>query len=179
MKKPKLIMLNGFAGSGKTTLKNRYLRDHGFTLGFEGDVFITMLAGWKDNWTKATELKNVHTKKIVATHLQAGYDVVLPFLLEDHRQAEEYSDIAQSVEATFYEIYLELDKEDAVRRLYTRGCWGEEGSEPLIEDDRPEVEALFERMEEATRLRPDTVRIKPVESKIEETYQAMLRAIGE
>lgn len=174
MNKPKLIFLNGFAASGKSTLTQIYLDEHKFSLGLEGDVLITMLGGWKDDWYGAAELKLLMTESLVKTHLSAGYDVVLPFLLTKVEQVEKYEKIALETKADFYEFYLELNREEAIKRLYKRGVWGEAGSPPLTEADLPEIVSLYDKMVDATKYRPDTIVIKPNFGAEEQTYREML-----
>jgi predicted kinase len=177
MKKPKLIFLNGFAASGKSTLTAKYLSEHKFALGFEGDVLIGMFGQWRADWEGAAELKLLHTKNIVRTHLEAGFDVVLPFLLTAKEQVQEYEKMAMELDVDFYEIFLDLEKEEAVTRLLKRGVWGEEGSPQLTKKDLPEIEDLYQRMETATATRKNTTFIKPNWNQIEQTYQDLLQVI--
>lgn len=178
MSKPKLIFLNGFAASGKSTLTEKYLNDHKFALGLEGDVLIAMLGGWKEDWDGAHQIRLKMSEILVKGHLSLGYDVVLPFLLHDAAQAEQYEKIAQEVGADFNEVYLELEKDEAVERLLKRGTWGEEGLPPLTEDDRPEIEKMYDSMYSATKQRPNMISVKPHFGAIEETYQELLAKLA-
>jgi thymidylate kinase len=178
MKKPKLIFLNGFAASGKTTLTSLYLKEHKFALGAEVDVLIAMLGQWKENMADARLQAYKLMDEMVKNHLRSGYDVVLPVLLTDAAQALRYEDIAQDTEADFYELYLEMDKEEALRRLFERGVWGEEGLPPLSDESIPEAKKLYEDMEAATKERPNIISIEPKLGAIDETYQELLSKIA-
>ena len=174
VKRPKLIFLNGFAGSGKSTLAKKYIDEHKFALGFEGDNFIVMFGQWRSDWYGAAELKLIHSKNIVRKHLELGYDVVLPFLLQKSQHAEEYRQMAEETGADFFEFYLDLPREEAIGRLLVRGSWGEPGSPPFTDDDRPEIEDLFDQMDKATNERKDCIRIVPQSNEIEQTYQKLI-----
>jgi DNA transposition AAA+ family ATPase len=56
MKKPKLILLYGFASSGKTTLSKKYISEHPLALSIEGDQIINMMGQWRANENEAREL---------------------------------------------------------------------------------------------------------------------------
>lgn len=175
---PKLILLNGFAGCGKSTLAKKYIDEHPLALSLEGDEIITMLGQWKEFPDRAAECKLTLTEVMVKTHLNSGYDVVLPFLLTDAKHAETYENLASDVGATFFEVMLEIGKEEAVARLLKRGKWGEEGLPPLTELDRPEIEEFYDRMANATSKRPHMINIYPKENEIEETYKAFLGVVN-
>lgn len=174
MKKPKLIFLNGFAASGKSTLAKKYLDDHKFALGIEGDVLLTMLGGWRNDVEGARKIAINMNTNLIKEHLALGYDVVLPFLLTNVKDAEFYEQLATQVNASFCEIYLELDHDEAIERLFRRGVWGEEGLPPLTEADLPEAEQLYTDMVTSISLRPNTISIRPQLGAIEETYQELL-----
>ena len=133
-----------------------------------------MLGQWRTDSQKSAELKLVHTKNIVKTHLELGYDVVLPFLLQNTEHAEEYLTLASGVGADFYEFYLDIPKDEAVARLLKRGSWGESGLPALTDKDIPRIESLFESMSDAVLNRKNTICIRPQEGKIEETYQELV-----
>ncbi len=175
----KLIFLNGFAGCGKSTIARLYRDDHPLTLSLEGDEIITMLGHWQSNWDEAVQAKLALSEVMVRTHLARGYSVMLPFLLTDPKHAESYEHIAQEYGAAFYEIYLEVEREDAIARLLKRGSWGEAGSPPFTDKDLLEIEDLFDRMINATKARNSAQVLHPNYGKIEETYAALLKLVGE
>lgn len=53
MTQPKFILLNGFAGAGKTTIAKRYLADHPLAFLIEGDELIVNLGHWLELEEKA------------------------------------------------------------------------------------------------------------------------------
>lgn len=178
MKKPKLILLNGFAGSGKSTLAKKYTDEHPLSLSIEGDKLVVMLGQWANNWEEASRYRVTLSKLIARSHLQTSHDVVVPFLLTDPKDAQDFEDIAKEEGADFFEIMLSLEKDEAIKRLLERGKWGEEGSSTFTEKDHPEIEKLFDSMQEATSKRPNMVKIYPAFGEVEETYKEFIKNIA-
>jgi predicted kinase len=175
---PLLILLNGFAGCGKTTLASRYRDDHPLTLALEVDQIITMLGQWSTHWDEAAACKLALSEQMVETHLGRGYDVILPFLLTKVAQAEAYEQIATRTGARYIEVYLAVERAEAIRRLLVRGSWGEAGSPPFTEKDHPEIEDLYDRMVAATAARKNFYTIHPVWGDIDTAYQALLAIVA-
>ena len=178
MKNPKLILLYGFASSGKTTLAKRYIDEHPLSIAIEGDAIIGMMGQWRSNEEKARKMVFEHTKSIVRNQLTAGYDVLLPYLLTDNIQIEAFEEVANEYDASFLEIYIKIEKEDVISRLLERGTWGEEGSPQLTEADLPEITDLYETMEKAMNERRDVKTIISEVGDIEGTYQKFLSVIN-
>ena len=170
-------MLNGAAAVGKTTIANRYAKEHPLTLNFAGDIFIEMVSEWRRNEEKARSYVFDMTTSIIDMYAQTGNDVVIQYLLTDARHAEVFSKIAAKYKIDFIEILLEIDKKTAVRRLLKRGVWGEVNSPKLTEADTPAIENLFDLMLTETKKRPNTVRIPVIEGDVEGVYSNFINAI--
>lgn len=173
----KLIILYGFASSGKTTLAKKYIDVHPLTIAIEGDQIIGMIGQWRKNEDEARRIVFEHSKSIVENHLKAGHDVILPYLLSDSSQIESFEDIANKCNASFIEVYIDIEKDDAVNRLLERGCWGEEGSRKLTEDDKEMLMNRYEHMKNAMQKRPNAKPIISDLGEIDETYNKFLEAI--
>lgn len=173
---PQLILLNGAAGAGKTTIAQKYLDAHPLALSVN-DI-IVMMGQWLKYEPTARELVFELTKSMASTHLSAGHDVILPYLLIDASHADAFEEIARRYDARFFEIVLLSDKEEAVERLLQRGTWGEVGTSPITESDRPVIEDLYDKMVAALDKRPNMVKIHPVQGEIEATYRQFHEAIS-
>lgn len=176
--RPKLIMLGGFAGCGKTTLANKYVSETALALSIEGDEIITKLGKWRENVKEAIASKLSLTSAMAETHLQDGHDVILPFLLGDTESAIHYEDIARAAGADFIEITLSVEKPDALQRLLKRGTWGEAGLPPLTQADIPKIERLYDSMVEAIKSRPNMIHVESKENDIESTYRDFIASIA-
>ncbi len=178
MKKPKLILLYGFASSGKTTLSKKYISEHPLALSIEGDQIINMLGQWRASENKAREIVFEYTKVITELHLIKGHDVLLPYLLTNAEHAECFREAAERVGVDFFEIYIHLDREEAISRLLKRGVWGEEGSPKLSADDLPEIEELYDQMEKSMSSRTGVKLLPSTLGDIEGTYVELLRLVS-
>jgi predicted kinase len=80
---PRLIVLNGPPGIGKSTVARRYVEDHPMTLALEQDVVRGLLGGWRPRETESGSLARELCLAMARTHLGAGYDVVVPQFVAD------------------------------------------------------------------------------------------------
>jgi predicted kinase len=176
--KPKCILLGGFAGCGKTTIARKYAAEHPLALSIEGDDIIVSLGQWRENIEEAVECKLALTTALAETHLQRGHDVIIPFLLTDEHSANYFEALAQKCRADFYEVTLNVEKDEALRRLFKRGTWGEEGLPPLTAADKPKAGHLYAKMQAVTMLRPQMQYISAKEGDIEGTYKELLSIVS-
>lgn len=95
MNTAKLIILYGFAGSGKTTIARKYVDNHPLSMMIEGDDIINMMGKWREHEDEARGLVYQHTCSIVKNQLQAGHVVILPYLLTDATHIESFKKITE------------------------------------------------------------------------------------
>lgn len=176
--RPKLIVLNRFAGSGKTTLSQRYINDHPLALAIEGDEIIVHIGAWQKHEDEARRLIFEHTKAMTRAHLSAGYSVVLPYLLTNKMHADAFRDIANGNESMYLEVFIFDEKQAAVDRLMQRGRWGEKGLDPLTEADLPVIEDLYDRMLAASEHRHMSI-IRPTRGDVDDAYRQLLSIVEE
>lgn len=175
---PKLILINGFAGSGKTTLAEKYVEKFPLSLNIEGDKIIAMIGGWKEHYDEARTTIFPLTIALTRTYLELGHDVVIPYLLKNANEAEAFEHLAEGMGVKYYEIYLHAEKDEAIKRLMQRGTWGEEGLPPLGDDDLPDISQLFDEMESATNLRPHQIKLEVIHGEIEKTFEKFLEILN-
>lgn len=174
---PKLILLGGCVAVGKSTIAERYLADHALTLAVNRDAIMSMIGEWLTHEDEARPYVFKLVKAMIATHLTAGRDVLLPYLLLDPKEAEEFEAIARENEAEFIELFLEVSgEEEAVQVALDRGVWGE-GADLITNDSIPVVRDLYKRMEQALETRPKTVRIPAPRGEVEKTYESFLAEV--
>lgn len=159
MNSQKLILINGFAGAGKSTIAKLYIDEHPLALRIEGDEPLANIGQWSRNEPKALELMFELVKSMASTHLRSGHDVVLPYFVRDAQHAEAFEQLAVEADADFYEFVLHNDHEDAVARLLKRGTWGEAGQPSISKDELPEINRLVTLMEKELKKRPDVIAI--------------------
>jgi predicted kinase len=172
---PKLILLNGFAGSGKSTIARQYITDHPLALAVEGDELIVNMGQWLANEDEARALTYELIQTMVHTHLSAGHDVVLPYLVVDHTHVAAFQAIAKKCSADFYSFLLHNEKKTAIAKLLERGSWGEAGTDPLSEKDMPVIHQIYDQMEAQLEHQKDSIVIPQQGSSIDQTYETLLK----
>jgi len=176
--KQKLILLTGSAGIGKSTIAQMYIDEHPLSMAVEGDQIIGMMGCWRQHEPEARKLKLEHIKALMRTHLEAGHDVLLPYLVTDASHVNEFESIAKECEAEFHEIALLVEKGEAADRLLERGRWGEAGSKQLTEEDRPNIENLYDMMVTEIEKRPNMIKIPVEKGNVGKTYTKFIQAIS-
>jgi predicted kinase len=177
---PKLIHLNGSAGIGKDTIAKKYIDTHPFALCIKTDDIITTLGNWSadQNYDPARHLAFNIALSMASTHLEAGFDVIIPHLLTDIEEAQALEKIAGRIGVPFIEILLVTDKSDALNRVFERGTRGEPGAPPLTSNDRAEFEELYDNVLLASKDRSNVTKIISIKDDVDGTYQKLLDVIN-
>lgn len=177
MTKPKLIVLNGFAASGKTTIAQMYIAKHSMALALEADTIVDNIGSWIDHKEEVRQLTFELTKAMLRAYLPSGHDVILPYLVTHAEEVQEFETIARDCGADYYEVLLHNERADAIARLLDRGKWGEETSPPLTDKDLPVIEAIMTKMEAASEKRPGTIKLQLKGNDPDTTYSQLLEHI--
>jgi predicted kinase len=117
---PRLLVLNGPPGVGKSTLARRYVEQHPFALDLDLDSVRRLLGGWRDDVAQAGLLARALTLVMARSHLRSGYDVVLPQYLGRAEFLREAEDVARDAGAQFHEFVLSDNRDEIVRRFNER-----------------------------------------------------------
>lgn len=97
-RRPRLILLNGLPGVGKSTLAREFVASRPGTLNLDIDVLRTMLGG---PWEETAELGRSLALQIIATHLDSGHDVVVPQLVANPGQLRRFERAAPGYKFVF------------------------------------------------------------------------------
>lgn len=174
METSKVVLLNGFAGAGKTTIARKYIDSHPLSMVIEGDELIVNIGSWLDNEDKARSLVFALTKSMISTAVETGHDVIVPFLVTRAEEVAEIEQTALRSGAEFYEFYLATPKEHAIQRLLKRGTWGEAGTPSITNDDIPLINEIYDLMESQLTKRPNQIHIAIDEDNPDATYQQII-----
>lgn len=176
---PRLILLNGMPGVGKSTIARRYAAAHPGTLVCDVDVLRTFISGWRADFAGAGALIRPAAIGLITAYLRESGDVVLPQLMARVSEIEKFERAALDAGAEFVEVLLATDSADALRRFHDR----DDGSDPwhstvrsLVAEDGGDASlvAYAEKLAEVTEKRPATRVISSVGGDEDGTYAAVL-----
>src|SRR5688572_14665484 len=177
MTRPKLIVVNGFAASGKTTIAKKYIAEHSLALALEADALVDNIGDWSSHRDEIRELAFELTKAILRAYLPSGHDVILPYLVTDVEEVQAFESIANDCGADYYESVLHNKREDAVARLLKRGKWGESTSPRLTDKDLPDIKKELAKMEAVLEKRPGMIKFQLKNNDPDTTYSQLLQHI--
>jgi predicted kinase len=181
---PRLILLNGPPGIGKSTIAQRFVDDHPLALDLDLDV-VRSLLGWSPQQRdEAGSLSRELGLEMARRHLQGGYDVVVPQLVARLPFIEALEHLAGDVGADFHEVVLMDAKAGAIERFLARSRARAERDEPDEAGDTVEREGGVARLETFYDLltgvlasRPHAVVITTEDGRIDTTYAALIALV--
>lgn len=181
---PRVIVLNGPPGSGKSTVARRYADEHPPALNLDIDRIRALVGGWRDDPGRAGRLARAIALAAARTHLAAGHDVVIPQFLARPEFLGQVERLAEESGAELHEIVLLDGKESTVRRFAERT----RGSADPVHADAAELleragglgalPGMYDELLALAATRPAATVVR-VHGGVNETYRDVLRAIGE
>jgi predicted kinase len=117
---PKLILLNGPGGCGKSTLASRYADEFAPALNLDIDRVRDLIGGWRDDPFAGGLLARAIALAAARTHLSAGHDVIIPQLVARPQFPEQLEELARDMNVAFHEIVLMDSRENAIHRFTER-----------------------------------------------------------
>jgi predicted kinase len=159
----KLILINGPAGVGKSTLAARLHAALPLSLHLEVDTWRRFISGYKKHREESLRLAYAVSLAALDAYLAAGHDVIVDkMILESSMSPNAFLDVGTKRGAENYEIFLTASQETVLARIEARG---------LAEDSLLTREKAVQFFDEAERLRRtrrdaitiDTERLDPVQ----------------
>ncbi len=174
---PKLVLVNGPPGVGKSTVARRYADEHPMTLALEIDVIRAMIGSWLEAADRSGLAARRIALRAAVTHLEAGYDVIVPQLLTRREFVRELQGSAEKAGAEFQEVTL-VDAKSAVLGRATRRVEPAGGfsARALVAKQGSSLEDAYDRYMEELASRPEAVVIDA--SSIDDAYRALVRHLG-
>lgn len=183
MTKPKLIVLNGPLGSGKSTLAERYANDHPATLNLDIDNVWSMISHWREQKEITGPLSKEIALSMAKVALGNGHDVVVPQILQAEDLANSFQDLAGECNANYYEILLDVPKDEAIKRFVERGksqghpTGFREGGIIATSGRETKLAEMHDNMTAVASRRAHVVRVEPILNDIEATYSKLTQAL--
>jgi predicted kinase len=181
--KPKIILLNGNPGLGKSTLAQRYIDDHPMALNLDIDIIWRMMGGWRTE-PRADIQKLKYAYYMAEMHLSGGDDVIVPQAIQDNEQYCRYEEIAAKSGAILKEVVLIAPLDEAIERFKVRGRADghPDGIRPggIIDTGGREAKLaeMYNNVLTTIAQRPNTVLIESHEHDVDGTYQLLLGAVN-
>lgn len=177
MSKPKLILINGFNASGKTTIAKKYIEAHSLAISIEADVLVDNIGDWTNHRDEVKKLAFDLVTAMARAYLPSGHDVVLPYIVTNIAEVQTFETVANECRASFYEFVLFDEQADAIAKLFKRGNYGEVSSPAITEADRVIIEQDFMNMDAVIKQRPNSIIVALQNDTPDMTYQRLLKFI--
>jgi predicted kinase len=117
---PRLILLNGAPGSGKSTIADALAQDRFMTLALDVDVLQHSLGRWGEDPSASGRHARRLALAVAGEHLHAGFDVVVGQYLARTAFIEDLERLSGDHGAQFCEFVLDLDAAALAKRLTER-----------------------------------------------------------
>ena len=181
--RPRLVLLNGPLGLGKSTLAKMYNERVPLSLNLDIDLVRDSLGQWRDYRRESARMAWKMAQQMGRVVLAAGNDVVVAHSIRRPERFQELESLAAGAGASFHEILLSAPKDEAVKRFIIRGQ--ESGFELGYRPDGligrsggiAWVESVYDEVVAAAESRPRTLVITPLYGSPEETYREVLSLI--
>jgi predicted kinase len=179
---PRLIVLNGPPGCGKSTLARMYADDHPLALDLDIDRIRALIGRWPDQPSAGLLARRI-ALAAARVHLAAGHDVVIPQFLGRPGFLEQLEQLARETGTEFHEIVLMDTRENALRRFTERGRADLAPAEAQGMLDRaggPDgLSAMYDRLTRIVASRPAARVIPTRAGQAGQAYRDFLAALGD
>lgn len=178
---PKLVLLNGAPGSGKSTVAGVLVDECPLALLLDIDSLRARLGQWSHDPTAAGLAARRLALAMIDTHLKTGLDVLVPQFLFRLPFVLQLEQVASGADANFVEIVLVSSPAEAAKRFEARAVSPDPNHQSAaflqqVPGAKP-IEELYDAMIEMLRERPNTRFVNSIPGDIEGTCAAVRTAI--
>lgn len=176
MSTPKLIILSGPLGVGKSTIAAMYVDNHPLALNLDIDDVRLHLGQWREHPEESARQSKHMAEEMARINLMAGYDVIIPQIYRHEEYLFRLEKVAVDTKARLFEVVLHVDKEEAVKRFMDKNGRGGFSPGGLIDKGGgiKKLESMHDEMSELIAKRPAAIKLEPIFGDIEGTYKKLL-----
>lgn len=178
---PRLILLNGPPGIGKSTIADHYADEHSGTLNLDVDRVRYLIGGWRTDFAGVGEIVRPVALAMLGAHLAGNRDVVMPQYLSSTAEVGEFERVARSAGAEFVEIVLMADRDDSIAR-FLRGTDDDRRQEiQSIVDDAggdAHLRDLYDELLDGLDDRPHAMLVTSPDGDVDGTYKQVIVRLG-
>jgi predicted kinase len=135
---PRLILLNGPPGVGKSTLARRYIAEHPLAFCLDIDGIRRLIGQWQQHAEESGLLARRMAVAMITEHLGVGHDVITAQFLAREQFIGELEDVAARTGSSFHELVLLDSRANAIRRFHARA------TDPELSAHHREAAAMIE-----------------------------------
>lgn len=181
---PRLIVLNGPPGIGKSTIAQMYVDEHPGVLNLDIDRLTELIGGWRTQRKRIVALGRTAALAMGATHLRSGSDVIVPQLVGRLPELERFEAVARDARAAFCHIVLMDGKTRSAERFVRRG---HDTEDPWLRELHAHVDRLgrdellsqiYEDLSDVVRSRLTSILVTSEEDAIQRTYDVVAAALA-
>ena len=181
---PDLILLNGPPASGKSTIATRLVAARPLALNLDVDAVRGALGSWVEQPHESGLAARRLAIAMATTHLQDGYDVIVPQLLARDTFVLELETVAEQTQARFVEVALLTGRDDTIRAFETRSASPENqqhrDAQQLVEKSSGDagLGEMYDRLIDFLDTRPNVRRVEVIRGDIESTLRLVEASIA-
>lgn len=168
----KLIILNGPAGVGKSTLSERLHADISNSVLIHVDDLRRTIPNYRENCEESLMKSYEITRKAIKDHLENGETVIIDKAVASSDTLDSFIETGKQRGADVYEIFLAAAKDV----VWTRA--DERGYKPGSLLTRERVGELWDKLDDVRQKRPSAIVIDTNALSLDETYQKVKEVIS-